>query len=103
MIACSGDSNHYNYPELAQGMVAVASAHGSALVPVTPCDGSGDTDHYPFWVAGIPAYVIEEYAANNNPHFDDGGGDTLDKIDQTLLVEIARIQIAYQAELAGVH
>jgi Zn-dependent M28 family amino/carboxypeptidase len=102
VIACSGDKHGYDHPELSEGMVAAAARYGSPLVPVTPCDGSGDTDHYPFWEAGIPAYVIEEYGANNNPHFDDDGDDTLAHIDLGLLTDIARVQIAYQAELAGV-
>lgn len=102
VIDCSGDAHHYAYPDLGNGMVDVATRHGSAEMPKVVCDGSGDTDHYPFWVAGIPAYVIEEYGSENNPHYDDAGGDTVDKIDFGLLTATARIQIAYQAELAGI-
>jgi len=102
MISCSGDSNHYAYPDLATGIADVASAHASTVTPTALCDGSGDTDHYPFWVAGIPAYVIEEYGSANNPHYDDTGGDTMAHIDLDLLTATARIQIAFQARLAGI-
>ena len=66
------------------------------------CDGSGDTDHYPFWVAGIPAYVIEEWGSENNPRYDDTGDDTLAHIDFPYLTATAKIQIAFQARLAGI-
>ena len=38
----------------------------------------------------------------NNPHYDDTGDDTLAHIDLDLLTETARIQIAFQAQLAGI-
>ncbi len=103
MISCSGDSDHYDYPELSAGIIDLARRYDSPMTPRALCDGSGDTDHYPFWVAGLPAYVIEEYGSENNPHYDDTGDDTLAHIDHDMLAEISRIQIAFQAELAGVH
>jgi peptidase M28-like protein len=102
MISCSGDSHHYDYPELAKGMAEIATANNSAVTPKAVCDGSGDTDHYPFWVAGIPAYVIEEFGSENSPHYDDTGDDTLAHIDLDLMTAIAKIQITFQAKLAGI-
>ncbi len=102
IISCSGDSHHYAYPDLATGIASVATTYSSSVMPTAICDGSGDTDHYPFWVAGIPAYVIEEWGSENNPHYDDTGHDTIDKIDLDLLTGIARIQITFQAKLAGI-
>ena len=102
MISCSGDAKHYDYPELSKGMADIATAQHSPLTPKAVCDGSGDTDHYPFWVAGIPAYVIEEFGSENNPHYDDTGDDTLAHIDLDLMTEIAKIQITFQAKLAGI-
>lgn len=102
MISCSGDAKHYAYPDLSTGITAVAKAYSTTVMPTSICDGSGDTDHYPFWVAGIPAYVIEEWGSENNPHYDDTGHDTIDKIDLDLLTEVARIQITFQAKLAGI-
>lgn len=103
MISCSGDDYDYDYPELSAGIIDVAQRNGSPMTPRAVCDGSGDTDHYPFWVAGLPAYVIEEYGSERNPHYDDTGDDTMAHIDLDMLAEISRIQIAFQAELAGVH
>ena len=102
IISCSGDRASYDYPELANGLSAVAARYSTTMTPSNLCDGSGATDHYAFWQAGIPAYAILEYAVDNNPHADAGGDDTLAHIDFDMLAEIARIQIAYQAELAGI-
>jgi hypothetical protein len=102
MTSCSGDSHHYDYPALTQGIIDVAKAHNSPLTPMPICDGSGDTDHYPFWAAGIPAYVIEEYGVDQNPHYDDTGDDTMAHISFDLLTETSKIQIAFQARLAGI-
>jgi Zn-dependent M28 family amino/carboxypeptidase len=102
MISCSGDALHYDYPELSAGILAVAQRYSTTVKPSAVCDGSGDTDHYPFWQAGIPAYVIEEWGSENNPHYDNTGDDTMAHIDLDLFAETSRIQIAYQAELAGV-
>ncbi len=62
------------------GFLDVAARYGGSMVPYPVCDGAGDTDHYAFWVAGIPAYVIEEWGSENNPHYDDAGGDAIGKI-----------------------
>jgi Zn-dependent M28 family amino/carboxypeptidase len=102
VIACSGDSHHYDYPDLSKGMTDVAAAYSTTIVPRAVCDGSGDTDHYPFWVANIPAYVIEEWGSENNPHYDDTGNDTMAHIDLDLLTEVSKIQITFQAKLAGI-
>jgi hypothetical protein len=101
LITCSGDKKNYDYPDLAKGFLDVASAY-STMKPTAMCDGSGDTDHYPFWVAGIPAYVIEEYGSENNPHYDDTGNDTMKTINMQYLFQISQIQIAFQAKLMGI-
>jgi Zn-dependent M28 family amino/carboxypeptidase len=100
-IACSGDEKNYDYPELIDGMKQVLAAHPIIGID-TGCDGSGDTDHYSFWKEGIPAYVVEEYASDKNPHYDDTGHDTIEKIDFDYLWTIARVNIALQAKLAGI-
>jgi len=102
MISCSGDTHHYDYPELSAGIAQIAQQYSTTMMPTAICDGSGDTDHYPFWQAGIPAYVIEEWGSENNPHYDDTGDDTMAHIDMAMLAETSRIQIAYQAKLAGI-
>lgn len=102
MISCSGDSHHYDFPQLTAGIAEIATRYSTTTTPYAKCDGSGDTDHYPFWVAGIPAYVIEEYGSDKNPHYDDTGDDTLQHINLDMLTNTAKIQIAYQAKLAGI-
>jgi hypothetical protein len=102
MISCSGDTHHYDYPDLSSGIIAIAEQYSKTMLPTAVCDGSGDTDHYPFWQAGIPAYVIEEWGSENNPHYDDTGDDTMAHIDLDMLTETSRIQIAFQAKLAGI-
>lgn len=102
LITCSGDSKGYNYPELRDGFLEVARTYQTNMLPNAVCNGNGDTDHYPFWVAGIPAYVIDEWGSDNNPHFDDTGGDTLEKVDFEYLTAISRIQITFQAKLMGI-
>jgi hypothetical protein len=102
MISSSGAPDNFDYPDLSAQLIQLAADHASPLAPTAVTDDSGDTDHYPFWVAGIPAYVIEEWGANNNPHFDDAGGDVMATIDMDLFANIARIQIAFQAQLAGI-
>lgn len=100
---CSDDKYNYDYPELARGIIDVAARYSPTMMPTNECDGSAETDHYPFWPAGIPAYAILEFGAENNPHYDDTGDDTLAHIDFPMLAEISRIQIQFQAELAGIH
>jgi hypothetical protein len=99
-ITCSGDSKNYNYPELVSGMNEILAAHSTMKID-TSCDGSGDTDHYSFWQAGIPAYVVEEYGSENNPHYDDTGDDTLRHIDFDYLFGMSQVNIAFQAKLIG--
>lgn len=101
LITCSGDQHAYDYPDLKNGLLDVAKKYGTSIAPYPVCDGAGDTDHYPFWVAGIPAYVIEEWGSENNPHYDDAGGDTIDKISFKNLTGIAKLQITFQAKLTG--
>lgn len=98
MISCSGDKLNYDYPDLAKGFVDVATKYSTMKVDLS-CDGSGDTDHYPFWTVGIPGYVIEEYG--DNPHYDDTGNDTIKTINMDYLFRISQIQITYQAVLMG--
>jgi Zn-dependent M28 family amino/carboxypeptidase len=102
LIACSGDARHYDYPDFTKAMKDVLVETKSPLHLDTSCDGSGDTDHYSFWKAGIPAYVVEEYDADRNPHYDDTGDDTFAHLDLDYLTSIARVNIALQAKLAGI-
>ncbi len=103
LTTCSGDSLGYDYPDLLKGARRIAATYSTMQVQAV-CDGSGDTDHYAFWKAGIPAYVIEEIDADLNPHYDDNdtGDDTLAHVNTSYLFRIAQVAITYQAELAGI-
>jgi hypothetical protein len=101
LITCSGDKLGYDYPDLKTGFQDVAKAYPTSISPYPICDGAGDTDHYAFWAAGIPAYVIEEWGSESNPHYDDKGGDTIEKISFKNLTGIAKLQITFQAKLIG--
>jgi hypothetical protein len=103
LTTCSGDKLGYDYPDLLKGVTQVAATYSTMQVQAA-CDGSGDTDHYAFWQAGIPAYVIEEIDADLNPHYDDNdtGDDTLAHVNTSYLFKIAQVAITYQAELAGI-
>jgi len=52
----------------------------------------------------MPAYVVEEFEADNNPHYDDvdTGDDTLAHIDIDYLFQISEVAITYQAKLVGI-
>jgi len=102
MISCSGDIHAYSYPDLAMGFVDVATKYSPTMKVDTSCDGAGDTDHYSFWKIGVPAYVIDEYSANKNPHFDDTGDDTMQHINLDYFLHISQIQITFQSRLAGI-
>lgn len=102
MISCSGDGIA-DYPELTKGISDIAAKYSKVTVR-GECDGSGDTDHYPFWLAKVPAYVIEEIDSENNYHYDDNGtgDDTLAHVNLEYLHNIAQVQITFQAQLIGV-
>lgn len=65
------------------------------------CIGA-NSDHFAFGTIGVPAIVYSEHNPFANPHFDQEGGDTFDKIDTDYLISIARPGITFQAALAGV-
>ena len=50
----------------------------------------------------MPSIVSSEHLPLQNPHFDQNGGDTYDKIDTVYHLEIARLSVAFTAQLAGV-
>jgi hypothetical protein len=60
-----------------------------------------NSDHFAMWEIGVHTIVFSEHNPFANPHFDQNGGDTFDKIDTDYLVSIARPAITFQATLAG--
>jgi len=97
VFAC-GDQ--YAFPELADRVAATVARYGG-LGMARDCIGA-NSDHYALWEIGVPAVVIGEHRPFFNPHFDQNGGDTFDRIDQAYFVGVARPSIAFQAELVGI-
>lgn len=93
-----GDS--YDYPALGDQLEAVVHRYTTMSVE-RGCIGA-NSDHYALWEIGVPAVVFTEHDPFANPHFDQNGGDTFDKIDQDYFTQIARPGIAFQAELIGI-
>jgi hypothetical protein len=98
VISCSGDAKNYNYPQLTKDISDVATKYASIKVHAACNDGD---DQYVFWAAGIPAFEIDEYSWDNNPHYDDTGDDTMNHIDMSYLTRIAQVAITYEAMRVG--
>ncbi|MDE2491438.1 MAG: M28 family peptidase [Elusimicrobia bacterium] len=60
-----------------------------------------NSDHYALWEIGVPAVVLSEHDPFNNPHFDQEGGDTYDRIDAGYHLRIAQVGAAFAARVAG--
>src|SRR5262249_2500848 len=101
VFSCGQNSTElYDYRLLGDQFVSIVKAY-SPLDVHRGCMGE-NSDHFAMWEIGVPTLVFSEHSVFNNPHFDQEGGDTFDKIDQDYLVSIARPAIAFQAGLAGI-
>jgi hypothetical protein len=98
---CSGDSHNYKSTPLGDALEQLVGTLGSPLRVVRGCLAD-ISDHYAMWEIGVPAVVTCEHAPRTNPHFDNKGGDTYARVDTTYHAEIARVSIAFTAQLAGV-
>lgn len=98
---CSGDSANYMSTALGNALIALTGAVGSPLAPEHHCLAQ-NSDHYAMWEIGVPSVVTSEHIPLSNPHFDYKGGDTFSTIDVAYHLEIARVSIAFTAQLAGV-
>ena len=96
----SGGGKSYDYQALGDSYAAIATTY-SPLHVVRGCIGA-QSDHFAMWEIGVPTLVFGEHDAFSNPHFDQNGGDTVDKIDGDYLTSIARPAITFQATLAGI-
>ncbi len=83
-------------------MTAVAKTFSMTMTPSVDCDSADTSDVSTFWIAGLPGYLVTEYASDNNPHYDDTGDDTMAHIALDMFAEISRIEITYQGQLAGI-
>jgi len=101
LFSCGGSQTvQYDYKALGDQFAAIAEAY-SPLKVSRHCMQGAHSDHYAMWEIGVPALVYGETDPFDNPHFDQLGGDTVDKIDFPYLVQIARPAITFQAALAG--
>jgi len=101
VFSCSGDGKGYDFKALGDQLEQTASTY-SALKTTRGCMGE-NSDHYAMWEIGVPSVVFSEHDPFNNPHFDQSGGDTYDKIDQSYFLKIAQVGVTFAAELVGVN
>jgi len=101
VFSCSGTGpSSFDFPALGNQLSNIVTTY-STLHVKRGCIGA-NSDHYAFWEIGVPAVVYSEHNPFANPHFDQQGGDTFDKIDTSYLISIARPAITFQAAVAGV-
>ena len=82
-------------------MLVETAALYSKMTTTRACMGE-NSDHYAMWEIGVPAVVFSEHDPFNNPHFDQEGGDTFDKIDQGYIFRIAQVGVTFAARVVGV-
>jgi Zn-dependent M28 family amino/carboxypeptidase len=100
VFSCSGDEHNYDHKALGDALESLALTY-SGLKANRGCMAE-NSDHYAMWEIGVPAVVFSEHNPFNNPHFDQSGGDTYDKIDQKYFFRIAQVGITFAATLAGI-
>lgn len=101
VFTCDAPTNtQFSYPALGDQLAAITAAY-SPLAVTRGCLGP-NSDHYAMWAAGFPAIVFSEHDPFDNNHFDQGGGDTVDKLDTDYLTMIARPTITFAASVAGI-
>jgi hypothetical protein len=80
------------------GLAAAAAAYTGLEVQVSLSPYA--SDHVPFLDAGLPAVLTIEGADGANPAVHTAG-DTVDRVDVALAVEIVRMNVGYVASFAG--
>lgn len=101
IFACANDNGSYNFPSIANDFVQTVGNLG-ILNPSSQCIGQ-NSDNYALWEIGVPTIVISEHNPFANPHFDDNGGDTYDKIDQAYYLKISKMAVAFATHIAGIN
>jgi Zn-dependent M28 family amino/carboxypeptidase len=98
LFDCGGAADAASKPLGA--MLAQTAAQYSKLGTTEGCMGE-NSDHYAMWEIGVPAVVFSEHDPFSNPHFDQNGGDTYDKIDQNYFFQISQVGVTFAAQLVG--
>jgi hypothetical protein len=96
-----GNGHDYDYAALGDQFASIVATYEPAMQVKRACMGQ-NSDHFAMWEIGVPTVVYSEHDPFVNPHFDQNGGDTFDKIDTAYLASIARPGITFQAQLAGI-
>lgn len=97
VFSCGGDTDSTGLGDM---LVETAVLY-SKQTTTRGCMGE-NSDHYAMWEIGVPAVVYSEHDPFNNPHFDQEGGDTYDKIDQGYDFRIAQVGVTFAARVVGV-
>jgi Zn-dependent M28 family amino/carboxypeptidase len=96
VFSCGGDTDSTGMGD----MLAETASLYSKMTTTRGCMGE-NSDHYAMWEIGVPAVVFSEHDPFNNPHFDQEGGDTYDKIDQGYDFRIAQVGVTFAARVVG--
>jgi hypothetical protein len=101
VVTCTGDKKA-NYPALAKQMSDLTAKYSPMRASLECDDDTDGSELYNFWRIGVPALYFEEYEQDSNDHFDENGGDTLDRIDLDYFAAIGRIGAVYVSSLVGI-
>jgi Zn-dependent M28 family amino/carboxypeptidase len=97
IYSCGGPTDS---KKMGDAMEAVAKKYGSLQVK-RGCMGE-NSDHYAMWEIGVQTVVFSEHNPMQNPHFDNEGGDTYEKIDQDYFFKIAQVGITFATTLVQI-
>ena len=89
----------YDFKAIGDALETIATQF-SKMKTKRDCMGE-NSDHFAMWEIGVPAVVYSEHNPFANPHFDQNGGDTFEKIDQDYFFNIAKIGVTFATTLAG--
>lgn len=101
-IATGTCDGKYAFPELGTHATDLATRYSKMKVSVECDDDTNGSELYNFWKAGIPAFYFEEQDNDANDHFDENGGDTIDRIDMDYMFSIGQVAAVLIADAAGV-
>jgi Zn-dependent M28 family amino/carboxypeptidase len=96
VFSCGGNTDSTGVGD----MLVETAALYSGMTTTRGCMGE-NSDHYAMWEIGVPAVVFSEHDPFNNPHFDQEGGDTYERIDQAYNFRIAQVGVTFAARLVG--
>jgi hypothetical protein len=97
-----GDVLFFSYdsrwPEEADALMAAPTDLDVLGVDQEAIGGDSRSDHWPFWLAGLPALHAGTFPQPPSYHT---AQDTFDVVDQVFLTEVTRLAAVHVADLAG--